>query len=642
MDPKYFGHIIGRKGHNLTQLSTEFGVQVSLPHNSGEVVIAGPTDKAIKAAKEHLQSMISSVADFTTMEMRVEQKYHGGLIGRGGSNLQKYHEAFPTVVVLFEDGSDVVLIKGSSAQVQGALAKLKEDVDALKHEAIMNGYTTELELNPKQAAVAFESNGNALARWVITMAREHEVKAMIDGSKKSAKASSISLQGLKKNVEAASKDILERIAVLENQGSLSFEIDQRYHALLIGKGGKNMKHLAKKFQVRASFPPADATGNDEIVLTGPKNNLAAAKAELIDLYQYLVDHRHQVELTAPRGAVGLILGKGGAGITDLALDTETQIDLDKSSDATPEADQVRIVITGTEEGVQKASQAIKEIIAKFESQANEAVALDADQLVKLLGSAAFAYRVIADKHSVSINLQGNRGDAGSLVVRGDKETVAEALKEVHALLKTLSSFVTVQLELPVRSHAEIIGARGENIRRLSAELGVRIDIPRGAQDPKVAVSGPQEKVEAAVKHLTTQYAKDEAIIPVASRDLRVQYASTLGKAVEAAYPGTKVTDVREGLLVRAPTACLANALASLKISISKIEASQTKDSISVPKSKHGLLIGARGANAKMLREASGCRIVVPPADSTSEDIELIGTAEQIEKAKEEIAKLLSA
>lgn len=44
----------------------------------------------------------------------------------------------------------------------------------------------------------------------------------------------------------------------------------------------------------------------------------------------------------------------------------------------------------------------------------------------------------------------------------------------------------------------------------------------------------------------------------------------------------------------------------------------------------------------MLREASGCRITIPPYSADSNEIELAGTPDQIAKAKEEVAKLLAS
>ncbi len=388
VDSKYFKHIIGKKGQNLQQLESECGAYVIIPHGSEDtssLLIAAPEDALIKNAKERLNTLVTSLADFLAVELRVDQKYHRLLIGKGGSNLQKYLEKYPSIAMFFEE--DNVVIKGRQSEVKAAQAQLKDEIDALKHDAIMCGYTVTIDLTADQVKLVSDAKKTGeLSRWVHGLARENDVKIELQSGKKTP---ILHIQGLKRLVEETKVAIIDRLKVLENQGSVSVELDHSMHFLMIGKGGKNVKHLDRKYQVRLNFPAAEDVSNNTVVIIGPKNNLEAAKAELLGFYQHLLDHNHSIELSVPSDSLSRIVGKGGETISNIRLDTDTSIDIDKSGNDEP---MVKVTIQGTKEGIKKAAGKINEIVHLFESELTEAIELSQEQVDALQGAAFGAYR----------------------------------------------------------------------------------------------------------------------------------------------------------------------------------------------------------------------------------------------------------
>ena len=97
-------------------------------------------------------------ADFSTVNVTVDQKFHGRVIGAGGTSLKKllstYEGAvsikFPQASGSASDASTVV-IKGPSDKANDCARRLKEMVDEWKHQEIMCSFSEDVKV-PKEAA----------------------------------------------------------------------------------------------------------------------------------------------------------------------------------------------------------------------------------------------------------------------------------------------------------------------------------------------------------------------------------------------------------------------------------------------------------------------------------------------------------
>lgn len=627
MDPQYFRHLVGKRGQLLQQLQNECGAFVLTPHGNREedhLLIAGPSDAHIAQVKERLAAFTASSADFQSVDVQVDQKYHRMLLDRNGANMAKYHGQFPTVVVLFEDSNRVVL-KGRAAEVKGAAALLQEDLEALKHESVLRGYTESVELDAEQLKASM--HGGELARWALGMARDYDVRLSLD------KKGALTIQGLKKQVAEARAALLDRLGKLANQGTVTFDIDHAFHSLLIGKGGKNMKHLDKKYGVRVSFPEPEDTQNSQVTVVGPKESLAAAKAELVSFHKHLAERQNQAEVMVPTGALARIVGRKGEGITALGLDTDTRIDIDRDE---AESGQTRIVISGTKEGIEAAAKAIRETATHFANEASEAVELTLGQAEKLNGVAAGAVRGLT-LEGVEFHLYGRRSEQGRIVVKGRPDALPTGLKMVRALLESLDAFTSVELDLPAQTHGEIIGAGGENIRRLQAEYKVRIVVPKSYEaSSRIVISGLSADVAEAEKELR-KYVREEKKIAIDDRAVRDSIKESLGPK----HPAVKFLVTRDSLVLLGGAEALTAAAADVEAAASAALCDRQSEFICVPKEKHRFLIGPGGANIREIRAASGgCQVNVPGVDEQRDEVQLVGSKDAIARAKLEIERIL--
>lgn len=631
MDPKYFKHIIGKKGSKLKDLESSCGAHVIVPAGEGHeaLLIAGPGPDAVASARAQLEELVEGLADFHTASVRVEAKYHRLLAGKGRANLTKHMDAQPSTVIFLE--GDAVLIKGRRAEVAAVQAALQSEVDALRHEMVMQAYTATIPLGPESARHVLA--GRRPAGWALRLATEHEVRLSVESN-----GTQLAIQGLKRLAEEAREAILEQLQRLENTGSLVLDLTHALHAQLIGKGHKNVKHLERKYGVHLAFPDAQDTGNDRVSITGPKASLAAAKAELLAFHQHLAERQHRADLQVPAGAVPRIVGRGGEVVDGLRLDTDTTIDIQKRPSEGAEGEDasspmlVLITVQGTEKGVAAAQARIQALVGEWEAEATEAVPLTPAQHSALAagGPASQAYRHLADsQQGVAIHLQAQR-----ILLRGDKDRVPAALLALQSFLDGAHAYETVEMAVPARCHGEIIGAGGENIRRLSRELAVRIDVPRGAGSAEaIRISGLPADIDRARAALQA-YVREERLFPAPTRALR----DTLLAALSSSYPQVRALPLRDGLRLQGPPADLDAAMATLSLTA----AQQRDEAIDVPKAQHGLLVGPGGATAKAIREASGgCHLELPARDDPSTAVRLVGTPEAIAKAKLEIERLLA-
>lgn len=102
--------------------------------------------------------------------------------------------------------------------------------------------------------------------------------------------------------------------------------------------------------------------------------------------------------------------------------------------------------------------------------------------------------------------------------------------------------------------------------------------------------------------------------------------------------GVSIKEVRDGILCTGELDALHKAESLILAELDEIKGNC--ETITVPRRKHGAIIGPRGVQIEILRQDTGCRIVVPPVEAKSDNIELCGTPEAIAKAKADIGKIL--
>lgn len=531
VDQEYLKHVIGRKGHNLQQIQKEFDVEIVIEEE--KVSFIGKSGESVKRALEHVNGIVSSVVDMLTMTAKIDSKYHGILIGSKGSNLTSYTEKYPSVMINFSsEGTESVKFKGPRVEVEACYAEMMAQADTIRHEMIMNSYTQSLQLTAEDNKILSKSSRDFA--FLTNFARQHDCKLILD-----ADELSLTLQGCKKAVDVAFPLLKEQLQMIKDRDSLTFTVDPQFHGILIGSEGRNLKHLIQKYSVKIDFPKnakgeaetdtIDTTDNtaaaDVIKITGPRSNITKARDELLDLLKYHQEHDHQETIQVPVKTVPGLIGKNGSVVDNIKIESDCKIDfLEKSAD---DGD-VRIVkLSGTKESISQAKKLITDLVKELMDQIEEKVETPSPEFLKsLTGTFKREYRKITSKYD---DLQFYARDS-VIKIKGNRDNVTSAVKEMKCLVKNIESgeFVKEELQVLARVHGKILGQGGANIKELVAEFDCEIFVPRHGQPGPVTISGPKESVGNCSAKIRS-YCQEERLFKFPSAALKTEIMARLGK-----------------------------------------------------------------------------------------------------------------
>ena len=263
--------------------------------------------------------------------------------------------------------------------------------------------------------------------------------------------------------------------------------------------------------------------------------------------------------------------------------------------------------------------------------------------------------------------------------------VDKIIAQIEAMVAERESQVTDSVEVPTEKHRTLVGRGGETKRNLEAQFNVSIDVPRqGSTHTAVRIVGQAADVEKAKAHIANLVKEQEGVTVQIPRALHHAVSSN-GALFRRLRNDHHVSVDHAGHAVppkpAAPTDARANGGALPLITDDDDAAAdahswkvveQTSDEEgdipwvlrgspeNIEKAKrliHGLLqqaggqnavgylvlpdprtyrfvIGQGGSKVNAIRRQSGCRITVPRDQAQGEAIEVAGSREGVEKAKE--------
>lgn len=448
VDQGYLKHIIGRKGQNLQQIQKDFNVEIIVEEDDETVSFIGKSKESVLSAKDYVNGIISSISDVLSVTLRIDSKYHGHLIGAKGSNLTKYLDKYPSVMINFpnEKDSNSVVIKGSRDEVEACQAELVSQADSIRHELIMNSYTQSIRLDGEDKALLKSQRD---CSFLTNFVRQNDCKLVFD-----LESSELTIQGLKKTVDSVLPLLKEQIDLIKDRDSLTFSVDPQYHGILIGAEGRNLKHLVQKYSVKIDFPrkssssveasgdveeEASEVSSDSIKITGPRKNISKARDELLDLLKYHLEHDHQDTLCVPAKYVASIIGKGGSSINSIKLESDCNVDFMPKSAAASENDEAQIKLHGTKKSIETAKKLINQLVSELADQLEISVSVSSSELLKSLLHGPFKreYRKLTGQFE-GINFYPRDS---VINVKGKKGVVEEAVAGLEELVKSIVSLL---------------------------------------------------------------------------------------------------------------------------------------------------------------------------------------------------------
>ncbi|KAK0641207.1 hypothetical protein B0T16DRAFT_211120 [Cercophora newfieldiana] len=430
---------------------------------------------------------------------------------------------------------------------------------------------------------------------------------------------------------------------------------------------------------------------DEVIVRGPKKGADEARDEILSLLQYLKDNSFTATISVQQKQVPSLIGSGGAVLDQLRQVTGAKIDIPGTRDS-PDG-LVEIQIKGTKTQVAAAKKVLEEKKAVFDDTVIKTIDVDRKYHKTLIGSGGSGIRDIVVKAGGSddrrelaraIQFPKQDTDGNTIKVEGRSDVVDKIISQIQDFVSQRESQVTEVIEVPQEKHRSLIGRGGETKRSLEAQFKVSIDIPRqGSGQTNVKLVGQEADVAKAKAHIESLIKEQEGETVQVPRALHHAVANN-GQFFRRLKSDHQVTVDHAGAAIPAKPAA-ANARANSGAlplitddaeatadvhSWNIVESTSTEEGEipwvlrgspeSIEKAKKAIdaaleqakkqnatgylilpdpktyryVIGQGGSKVNSIRKQSGCKITVPRDQAQGEAIEVVGTKEGVEKAKD--------
>ncbi|TAQ89748.1 hypothetical protein B7494_g1942 [Chlorociboria aeruginascens] len=569
-----------------------------------------------------------------TLEFDFPQKHANQLIGKGGSKIRELRETFD-VEIQVDEGK--VVLKGPKAKAE----KAKTHIAALGRQWA-DETTHILKIEPKFHRELIGAQGSQVnklqTRYKVQIYFPHSAKPPRD--------------------DQSSTDIASDVG---------------------RRGGR-----------REQEP-------DEVVVKGPKKGADEARDEILSLLQYYKDNSNSATVTVQQSQIPSLIGQRGASMDELRTLTGAKIDVPNARDSKDPSGKVDIQIKGTKSQVAQAKKLLEQKKLVFDQTVTKTIDVDKKHHKTLIGTGGANIRDIITKSGGSddrresartVKFPDATSSSTTITIEEKQDVVDKILALIQQTISERDNQTTAIVEVPINRHSSLIGRGGETKKKLESQFNVSIDIPRqGDGQTGIKVTGLPVDVEKAKAHIKDHIKDQEGeTVQVPRRihhtiadngqffrRLRTDHQVTVDHAGHMAPPkpapptnprtnggslplitdeadkaatafSWHVVDVADSgidgeipwVLHGSPNN-LAKAKTTLAAAIEKALNNTSTGYLVLPDPrKYRYVIGQGGSRVNSIREATGCKITVPRDHTSDEAIEVSGSSEGVEKAKEMI------
>ena len=646
--------VLGKDNKNVTASKKNFDVEVFSVQEGGahKVVLAGPKDK-MRGAFTFFQTLIKELVDLPSVDVQIAAPYQAG-IGRSISEILAKHEK---AIIVAKPDEGIVTVRAPKNEHQAIAAVLLAHAEAQRLHEEAHSHTAEVKVDTKVAKHLIGKNEVALNRVreqtetkidVLRGEQKAEREAKLKGASTDAKAPAAApakgkkaaaatteekpaeyewffIKGTKEGVNAAAKIIKERAReILEGGGMTTeeFKVDRRFHGVLIGAKGANLRSLNARHNVNVQFPGNDSE-SDMITITGIKSAVLKAKAELLELLDFEKSRRYQETVELDKSFVKSTLkdgnGRSGA-LIQIAQEANVKIDLTESGDG--------VLVTGEKPAVAKAAKALKELQHVKLNSVTVELALPRKVYPALIGPKGSRIQEFQAAHpGVQVKFP-ETGEPDIVRVTG----LAAAVKTAEADLRKAAE-ERYEERLEVEPPADLAAIRSI-VREIGDKHGVRIFLPRSTDTKQtIVILGKPAACQAAHAEIAAlEVAAETGELPVYARGqvlsngelrdlctaLKVRLAcppqddqtetyTLSGVASDVAAAKDQVAESVKAIVARAASSAAASAAnASLKV----------RQTVTVPQSKQGTVIGKGGETVKKIQSDHNVRVDIKRGSDT--------------------------
>lgn len=524
IDATTMGSLVSQLGNkSVDVVLSEDGMGIAVyRRNVAEDEDFGPSEEDISQALSQVEARLGEIlkaqSNLTTREIEIneqEAKYLFKAVQQVRSEISNGSNSTPTAVAILDIvSSNKVVIKCSAQKLDELVEKISQAIsDARTHELLCS-YTTQFTFPSAHVNKLIGKQGANLHK----LCEEFDVKIDIERGTGSG-----TIQGLKKNADAAKHKILNLAQRLADETTIKVEVPNEYHAQLIGPGGKFIKRLMDRYDVYIQVPkmssevlsnaegnsnsrePTPAGGDDLILIRGPSKGVEKTKGEIEELVKYIRDSNYQETIVVPQGALKRIIGRQGETVSNIKNETDTRIDIHHEEESTN--DKVSIDISGQKSGVKKAVIAIQEIVKDILDRTEQKISVDLQYHRMIIGPQGSTKKEILSRcggeSECMISVPPADKKDPFVRIAGTRKAVAKAIKEIEAIVTQQQNQIECNIPgIEPDRFGALIGPGGIVKRDIENRLKVQLYVPKRGSQEDVKVTGwDQESVDAAVSEI---------------------------------------------------------------------------------------------------------------------------------------------
>ncbi|OAA61095.1 RNA-binding effector protein [Niveomyces insectorum RCEF 264] len=563
-----------------------------------------------------------------TLSFDFPKAYANHLIGKGGSNIRELRDKFD-VEIQVQDGK--VELKGPKAKAEAARAHINSVARHLADET-----THVLKIEPKFHRELIGAQGATINRLqtrykvliffprVAKSARDDEsvtdVASDAGKPRRQQAPDEVIIRGPKKGADEAREEIMKLYLYLkETSFTATLQVQQKQVPYLIGQGGSAMEALRQQTGAKIDVPNSrgDPESAVEIQIKGTKEQVTAAK-KVLEEKKAVLDDTLVKTIDVDKKFHKALIGPGGSNIKQLVVKAGGSDDRRELSRTiqfpNQDSDNNTIKVEGRRSVVDKIIQQIEEFVAERANQVVETINVPQEKHRSLIGRGGETRRQIESRFNVVLDIPRQGEDRTDVKITGLAANVAKAVEHISSLIKEQHS-ITVQV--PRRLH-HTISNNGQYFRRLRSEHHVTVDhaghtVPARTAAPLGASTN------------------NNGSLPLITDDDDTAAGAHSWRVVET-------TSAEEGdipWVLRGSPENVEKAQKALERAIEQSSQSNVTGYLVLPDPRvFRHIVGQAGKKIDSIRKESGCRIFVPQGKTGQEAVEVVGSKDGVEKARE--------
>ncbi|CVK93639.1 related to SCP160 protein [Fusarium mangiferae] len=650
--------------------------------------------KGLEDAQKHILELINKQEAITSAELDVPAKYHERL-RRFIKKEQESRKSDQIPVRVSKNGTRITL-RGPASAVESLAAKSNAFVEQEKEDEKERGFTLSFDFPQKFANHLIGKGGSNIRELRDRFDVEIQVqdgKVELKGPKAKAETARSYIQNLARTLADETSHTLKidpkyHRELIGAQGSQINRLQTRYKVhIFFPRSAKPADDEQSNVDVEEGAKPRRQQAPDEVIIRGPKKGADEARDEIFSLHKYLEEHSATATVAVQQKQVGSLIGQGGSALDELRQATGARIDVPQDRDT----DIVEIQIKGTASQVAKAKKVLEEKRAVFDDTVVRTLDVDKKYHKALIGAGGSNLRDIVVKAGGSddrrelartIQFPKQEADGNTIKIEGRTDVVNKIVERIQEIVGERESQVTEIVDVPIENHRSLIGRGGDTKRQLESKFTVSIDVPRqGDGKTGVKLTGRPENVAKAKEHIQglVQQQQGETIqVPrnlhhsISNggqffRQLRNNYSVTVDHAGQAlpAKPDSstrsnvgalplitddddatseahswKVVQIDAGddgdfpWVLRGSSENVEKAKDAIAKALEQAKKNDATGYLVLPDPRtYRHVIGPNGSKVNSIRKESNCKIQVPRDQAKDEAIEIIGTKDGVEIAK---------